>query len=187
LRVYGELKGENFSDQFIGREIADFKVNAKIKAEFPNQAVTNAALSTQGADVLSQRTRMERYWDVDQPTDEWNQRMLEMAEQHPAMVNYGILLALGKKAAAGDQAAAMAVQLMMQQQQNGGRPEEGGAPGATGAASNLLGTAGPTGAPAPQTGAPAPQAGGGVPPGQSTGENVSSQANAGVSPTRGVG
>jgi hypothetical protein len=145
LRVYGELKGENFSDQFIGREIADFKVNAKIKAEFPNQAVTNAALSTQGADVLSQRTRMERYWDVDQPTDEWNQRMLEMAEQHPAMVNYGILLALGKKAAAGDQAAAMAVQLMMQQQQNGGRPEEGGAPGATGAASNLLGTAGPTG------------------------------------------
>jgi hypothetical protein len=63
LRVYGELKGENFADQFIGRSIADFKVNAKIKAEFPNQAVTNAALSTQGADVLSQRTRMERYWD----------------------------------------------------------------------------------------------------------------------------
>ena len=180
LRVYGELKGENFADQFIGRQIADFKVNAKIKAEFPNQAVTNAALSTQGADVLSQRTRMERYWDVDQPTDEWNQRMLEMAEQHPSMVNYGILLALQSKAAQGDQAAAMAVELMMnpQGQQQGSEDEGGG--GAPGAGANLLGTAGPTGE-------PPPQAGGGVPPGQSTEENVQGQSNAAPNLRGGVG
>jgi hypothetical protein len=180
LRVYGELKGENFADQFIGRSIADFKVNAKIKAEFPNQAVTNAALSTQGADVLSERTRMERYWDVDQPTDEWNQRMLEMAEQHPTMVQYGILLALQSKAAGGDQAAAMAIELMMNPQGQPGPEGDQSGPGPTGAAANQLGTAGPTGA-------PPPQAGGGVPPGQSTQENVEGQANAGVSPTRGVG
>jgi len=180
LRVYGELKGENFADQFIGRSIADFKVNAKIKAEFPNQAVTNAALSTQGADVLSQRTRMERYWDVDQPTDEWNQRMLEMAEQHPTMVQYGILLALQAKAATGDQAAAMAIELMMNPQGQPGPEGDQSGPGPTGAAANQLGTAGPTGQ-------PAPQATGGAKPGESTQSNVEDQSNAGVSPTRGVG
>lgn len=147
LRVYGTFKGQDFADQFIGSEIADFRVTARIKAEFPNQQITNAALSTQAADVLSKRTRMERYWDVDQPADEWKRQMIEMAEQHPAMINYGILTELQKRAAQGDQAAMMVVELMMRQEQNGGRPGEGGGGPAKG---NQVGTASATGMRTPQ-------------------------------------
>jgi hypothetical protein len=156
LRVYGTFKGENFADQMVGADIADYKVTAKIKAEFPNQQVVNAALSTQSADVLSLRTRAERYWDVDQPGDEWQQRMMEMAEQHPMMINYGIMAELQKRAGQGDQAAAMVVQMMMNPQgaQNGGRPTEPGGPPAKG---NMLGTASATGELPPQaTGGPVP-------------------------------
>ncbi|MEK0326631.1 MAG: hypothetical protein QQN63_13115, partial [Nitrosopumilus sp.] len=102
LRVYGTFKGIEFADSIVGADIADYLVTARIKAEFPNQQVTNAALSTQSADVLSKRTRQERYWNIDQPGDEWNQQMIELAEQHPAMVNYGILIELQEKAALGD-------------------------------------------------------------------------------------
>ena len=170
LRVYGTLKGIEFADQIIGYEIADYLVIAKIKAEFPNQQVTNAALSTQSADVLSKRTRQERYWDIDQPTDEWDQTMLELAEQHPAMVNYGIMTVLQKKAAMGDVAAGMALQLMMAEQggqQQGGPPqEEAGA-----RTDNQLGTAS-------ATGERTPQEEGRSNPGQSTLERVESLANA---------
>ena len=127
LRVYGVFKGENFADQFVGEDITDYQIHAKIKAEFPNQQVTNAALSTQGSDVLSNRTRMERYWDIDQPGDEWQQRMMEMAEQHPMMIEFGIREQLNKLAAAGNVSAVQVLAQMdaqAQQQQNGGRPEE---------------------------------------------------------------
>ena len=168
LRVYGTFKGKDFADQFIGSDIADYRVSAKIKAEFPNQQVVNAALSTQGADVLSQRTRMERYWDIDQPSDEWQQRMVEMAEQHPAMVEYGIMVELQKRAAQGDEAAGMVIQKMMSQTQNGGRPAEGGGGPAKG---NQVGTASATGARTPQeSGFPAP--------GTSTVDMVENMANA---------
>ena len=170
IRVYGTFKGIPFADQIIGGDIADYMVTAKIKAEFPNQQVTNAALSTQSADVLSKRTRQERYWDIDQPTDEWKQQMMEMAEQHPAMINYGILGVLMEKAAMGDQAAAMAVQLMMAeqqgQQQGGGGEEEAGSKTA-----NQLGTAS-------ATGERTPQEEGRSNPGQSTLESVERLANA---------
>lgn len=146
IRVYGTLKGESFADNFFGRDISEYKVMAKIKAEFPNQQMSNAALSTQAADVLSKRTRMERYWDIDQAADEWQQQMAEMAEQHPAMINYGILFQLQKRAAVGDQAAQMAIQLLMSQQQNGGRPEEPGGP----SGGNLLGSPSATGEVSPQ-------------------------------------
>ncbi len=170
LRVYGTLKGIEFADQIIGYEIADYLVIAKIKAEFPNQSVTNAALSTQSADVLSKRTRQERYWDIDQPTDEWDQTMLELAEQHPAMVNYGIMTVLQKKAAMGDVPAGMALQLMMAEQ---GGQQQGGAPQEEAGArtDNQLGTAS-------ATGERTPQEEGRSNPGQSTLERVESLANA---------
>ena len=166
MRVYGTFKGIPFADQIVGGDIADYMVSAKIKAEFPNQQVTNAALSTQSADVLSKRTRQERYWDIDQPSDEWKQSMMEMAEQHPAMVNYGILGVLQQKAAEGDEAAAMAVQLMMQPTQQEGPPQEGGGDEEAGSqTANQLGTAS-------ATGERTPQEEGRSNPGQSTLESV---------------
>lgn len=147
LRVYGVFKGENFADQFVGSDIADYMIKAKIKAEFPNQQVTNAALSTQAADVMPIRMRLERYWDVDQPGDAWTQRMMEMAEQHPIMIEFGILEQLHKLAATGNVAAAQTIERMMnEQQQAGGRPEgTGGGP-----KPNLAGTRSTDGTPTPQ-------------------------------------
>ncbi len=114
------------------------------------------------------RTRMERYWDVDQPGDEWNQRMMEMAEQHPMMIEFGVLNEMQKLAARGNIAAQMAIQkYMASQQQNGGRPEGGG----EGPAPNLSGTRS-------TDGTPTPQEEGRDSPGQSTLDGVERLANA---------
>ena len=174
LRVYGSFKGDNFADQFVGQDITDYKIQAKIKAEFPNQSVTNAALSTQSADTLSMRTRMERYWDIDQPGDEWNQRMMEMAEQNPMMIQFGIMEQLNKLAAKGNVAAQQTLQIMMQQlqsQQGGGG--QGGPPGpeAGPPGPNLSGTRSTDGTPTSQ------ETGGEV-DGQSTADNLDNRANA---------
>lgn len=173
LRVYGVFKGENFADQFVGRDIADYKIRAKIKAEFPNQSVTNAALSTQSADTLSMRTRMERFWDIDQPGDEWTQRIMEMAEQHPMMIDFGIRTELLKLAKNGNVAAIQTLDAMnaqaeqaKAQAQEGGRPTEGGGGGGQ-----------PTGTRSTD-GTPTPQEEGRESPGQSTLDGVERLAQA---------
>ncbi len=173
IRVYGVLNGDNFSDQVIGAEIADYRVKAKIKAEFPNQQVVNAALSTQSADVLSFRTRAERFWDIDQPGDEWDQKMLERVERHPAMIEYGLILGFMKKAKLGDQAAIMVLE-KMQKGPIQESPEQGVNP------EQSQGGFGPTNE-------PPPQATGNPPPGQSEQEMAERRANASVNMRGGVG
>ena len=171
LRVYGVFKGENFSDMFVGSDIADYKVTGKIKAEFPNQQVTNAALSTQSADVMPIRMRLERYWDVDQPGDAWNQQMMEQAERHPMMIEFGIREQLNKLAAQGNIAAVQTLEAMnaqaQAQKQAGGRPEGSGAPPGP----NLSNTRSTDGTPTPQ------ETGGEI-VGQSTADSVDRLANA---------
>jgi len=175
MRVYGVLNGDDFSEQIIGAEIADYRVRAKIKAEFPNQQVVNAALSTQSADVLSVRTRAERFWDVDQPGDEWDQKMMERVERHPAMIEYGLILGFMKKAKLGDEAAQMVLKKMQSSKlQSEGAPDDAVNP------EQSQGGFGPTNE-------PPPQASGQPPPGQSQQEMAERRANASPNMRGGVG
>ena len=155
IRVYGQMRGKDFNDQIFSPDLANYKVKASIKPEFPNDQQRNHAMATQVKGTLSESTILERYLDIDQPDDERQRRMREMAMNHPAMISYGVMNTLMELAKEGDQAAAMALQQMIAGSTNqGGRPPEPNAP------EQPLGLASPTGQ-------PPPQASGGQPPGQS--------------------
>ena len=156
IRVYGQMRGKDFNDQIFSPDLANYKVKASIKPEFPNDQQRNHAMATHVKGVPSERTILERYLDIDQPDDERQRRMREMAMNHPAMIQYGVMNTLMELAQGGDQAAAMALQMMVSQgsaANQGGRPPEPNAP------EQLTGLASPTGQ-------PPPQATGGEPPGQ---------------------
>jgi len=157
IRVYGQMRGKDFNDQIFSPELANYKVKATIKPEFPNEQVRNHAMATQVRGVLSESTIMERYLDIDQPDDERAKRLREMAMNHPALQQYALMSTLMEMAQGGDQAAAMALQMLVSQGSSanqGGRPVEPNAP------EQPQGLASPTGQ-------PPPQASGGEPPGQS--------------------
>ena len=138
-------------------DLADYKVKALIKPEFPNEKVRNHAMATQVRGVLSENTIMERYLDIDQPDDEKKRRLRDAAMNHPVMVQYGIINTLMEMAQAGDQAAAMTLQHLLMGQGTGnpeGRPEE---PRNN---EQMMGVASPTGQPTPEEA-------GAAPPGQS--------------------
>jgi len=157
IRVYGQLRGKDFVDQVFSPDLADYKVKALIKPEFPNEKVRNHAMATQVRGVLSENTIMERYLDIDQPDDEKKRRLRDAAMNHPVMVQYGIINTLMEMAQAGDQAAAMTLQHLLMGQGTGnpeGRPEE---PRNN---EQMMGVASPTGQPTPEEA-------GAAPPGQS--------------------
>lgn len=176
IRIGGTMKGEGFAEQFWGREIADYRVTAHLKGDFPNQRVQNAAMATQAKGTLSEYTIMERFWDIEQPDDEWERKIMEIAQRSPVMIQYGVLSVLMKRAMAGDTAAQMAIEMMQQQPGRGRPPAEGGEP----APEQLTGTAGPTGQ-------QPPQAAGGVPPGQSDLEQAQRAATAAPTMQGGIG
>jgi len=157
IRVYGQLRGKDFVDQVFSPDLADYKVKALIKPEFPNEKVRNHAMATQVRGVLSENTIMERYLDIDQPDDEKKRRLRDAAMNHPVMIQYGVINTLMEMAQAGDQAAAMTLQHLLMGQGTGnpeGRPTEPNAP------EQVMGLSSPTGAPTSQEA-------GGQPPGQS--------------------
>ena len=155
IRVSGRMRGRDFAEQVFSSDFGDYTIKARFKPEFPNDQVRNHAMGTQTAGVLSESTRMERYFNVDQPDEERKKRMQEAALNHPAMQQYAVITALLELAQDGDSGAALALQQLM----------------AAGAGQG--GPAGP-GGPAPEaplglqsaTGQPTAQAAGELPPGQ---------------------
>jgi hypothetical protein len=173
IRVYGKARKQDFADYVVGGEIGDYMVKCLIKPKFPNDEVRNHALATQAV-TLSERTKNERYYGIEQPDDERRQRLLEAAENHPAMQYYGMMNALIEKAETGDKAALMTLMALQQQgggmggtslSGTGGRPKEPNNPAAP------MGIAGPTGQ-------EPPQAAGGAPPGQDFLDQFANQVGA---------
>lgn len=162
IRVYGQLRGKDFVDQVFSPDLADYKVKAAIKPEFPNERVRNHAMATQVKGILDESLVMERYLDVDQPNDVRERRLRDVALNHPVMIQYGVINTLMELAQNGDQAAAMTLQHLLMGGGTGnpeGRPPEPNAP------EQLMGGASPTGQPTAQEG-------GGEPPGQSAGDQM---------------
>lgn len=164
VRVYGRTRGKDFVEQLQGSFADQYLVRSQIKPEFPNEKVRKHAMATQARGVLSERTLMENYYDIEQPDDERDRRLQEMAENHPAMIQYAVILQLRKWAQEGDEAAGMALQALM-----AGNVQQGGQPPSRNP-EQLLGTQSPNGS-------PTRQAQGGEPPGQSPGDEAAFMQN----------
>lgn len=168
VRCFGLMRGKQFYDQIFTKDLAEYNVRAILNPKFPNDQTRKHAMSTQVRGVLSEKTIMENYLDVEQPEDERKRRMIEMAENNPIMQQYAILNYLMDQASnENDQAAALTLQVMLKQMQGQGMP----APKGMGAPPSQPQAPAPeqlTGLQGPQ-GQPPPQAMGGVPPGQEGG------------------
>lgn len=125
FEMYGQLRGSDFAEMVYGGDLNGYHIRCIIKPEFPNERVRNHALATQAKGTLSERRLMEEYYNVQQPDMERDQRLMEMAEVHPLVMEYALIEKFQAMAEAGNTAAALALQRIQQQSLNqGGRPTE---------------------------------------------------------------
>ena len=181
IRVYGRVKGQDFIQQLQTEELEHYLVQATVKPEFPNERTRNHAMASQVRDILSERTIMEDYLDVDQPDDERERRLDDQIHRDPAMVAFHVNHRLMQLAQSEDEIQAAAAGAALQQMQQGtgagpGRPAaEGPAPqNATGLQS--------------ADGSATPQAEGAEPAGQSVDDQLRaiSEAAPGLTPGGGA-
>lgn len=169
IRVYGNLRGQDFVEQLATNDLQNYMVKASVQPEFPNEKTRNHAMANQVRDILSERTIMERYLDIDQPDDERNKRQEDTVFRHPLYQQFEVMQRLMQMASDQTNPIVAAAAAMTIQQMQGGMipgPQAGG----TGA-----GQAGRPSTPSREqaiglqsaTGAPTEQAGGASPPGQS--------------------
>jgi hypothetical protein len=162
IRVYGQMKGQTFTEQMKAEDLAGFMIRAEIKPEYPNEKVRNHAMAAQVKDTLSETTIMERYLDVDQPDDERKRRLQDIAVNHPMMQQFAIMRYLVEIAQTSkDKIMRAAATMTLQTMMGGGQPQQQVGPGQPQAPTrpgNALGTQSAGGGPTPQA-AGAPPAG----------------------------
>ena len=90
VRTYGRMRGKDFAEQVLGVDIADFLVRARIRPKFPNDETRKHAMANQAAPWLDMRTIMERYFDIEQPDEIRERRLIDAALEHPLMKLYGM-------------------------------------------------------------------------------------------------
>lgn len=155
--VYGQYKGKHFHDYVTMNDIQGYAIVAEIRPKFPSEETRKVAMATQAKGILSQYTIMERYLDIEQPEDEEQRKMIEMATAHPVAIQYALISELKERADADppDEIAKITLEAIMANGLPGmaGRPKEANNP------EQLTGTQSPTGE-------AVSQAEGGLPPGQ---------------------
>jgi hypothetical protein len=144
IRVAGTMRGKDFIESIVTPDLADYRIKCRFKPEFPGEMSRKSAIATQAKGTLSQSTIMERYYDIQQPDDEMDKIIMDMARMHPAVIQYAVMKNLQELAEAGDETAAVVVQQMQQSGIQGG---QGSAPPRP---EQMTGTQGPTGQPTPQ-------------------------------------
>ena len=169
IRVYGSMKGQDFIHQMNTKELEHYIVKAVVKPEFPNEKVRNHAMASQVAGILSERTIMENYLEIDQPDDERERRLDDIISKDPAMIRFQVLQRLLDLVKSEDEMISTAASMAIQQLQAGmaGGPQGGGTGmGQPGAPEGPPGAPNALGLQSAGGGAP-PQAGGGPPAGGS--------------------
>ena len=169
IRVYGSMKGQDFIHQMNTKELEHYIVKAVVKPEFPNEKVRNHAMASQVAGILSERTIMENYLEIDQPDDERERRLDDIISKDPAMIRFQVLQRLLDLVKSEDEMISTAASMALQQLQAGmaGGPQGGGTGmGQPGAPEGPPGAPNALGLQSAGGGAP-PQAGGGPPAGGS--------------------
>ena len=166
VRIYGNMRGQDFIEQLGTDELHHFLVKASIRPEFPNEKTRNHAMANQVRDILSETTIMERYLDIDQPDEERERRIEGMALAHPAMIEFEVMHRLAELAQSDDDMIALAAGMAIQQMQGGA--QQPGQPGAESQSrEQAIGLQS-------ATGEATEQAGGLVPPGQGFADQLQS-------------
>lgn len=111
------MREERFSHFIPAASLEGMRVFCELKPEFPNDRVRNHAMAVQVAQFLSRQTILEKYLGIQQPSDEMRRKVIEMAETHPALIQYAVMAELLEMANEGDEAAAMALQSIQAQSQ----------------------------------------------------------------------
>lgn len=145
MRISGRLRGKDFAEQIVGESMNQYTVRAIIRPRFPNDETREVAMSTQVKGTLPLRYIYERFLHVEQADDAYEQFILEQAQRHPAMMEYGVRTFLMEMTQSDDevQAAAAAMTLeAMQMNAIGGQP---GRPTEPTRPEQLLSTPSPTG------------------------------------------
>lgn len=160
IRVYGQLKGQNFAQQLAMNDLEHYMVRAMVQPVFPNEEVRKHAMGTQTAGTLSLHTRMERYYDIEQPDDERKRILDDQTEQHPGYVQAKVLYNLLQWVQSDDPLRQAAAQMVVSQMMSGGGPSgpQGGGTGmglegrpkALPSPNQMEGVMSPTGQPTPQ-------------------------------------
>jgi hypothetical protein len=160
MRVYGEMRGQDFAAQVAGRQLSGYMIKASVEPEFPNERVRNHAMAIQVRDILSETTVMERYLDIEQPDDERKRRLQDIAVNHPMMQQFAIMRYIVDLAQNSNDQVLKAAALMTLQQMQAASAQPEGAPAEGNGRprpGNMLGTPSATGEETPQAeGRPAP-------------------------------
>jgi len=122
FELYGKTSGSDYAFFLPLNSLRGYRVYCELRPEFPNDRVRNHAMANQARGILSEHTLMEKYYNIQQPSDERERKMMEMAETHPLVVQYGLLQALQQLADSGDEVA-MKVLEQMREQEAFGSPE----------------------------------------------------------------
>lgn len=162
--VYGQHKGKDFNEYVEVDRLSGYAVEAEVRASFPAEETRKVAMASQSKGILSDYSIMERYFDIEQPEDEQERKLIEITSANPAVINYSIMAELSERAEDGDQIAATVLQMMQSQLQG----EQGRPPNPTNPEQ-------PTGTQS-STGQPVPQAAGGQPAGQSSADQMRREA-----------
>lgn len=164
VRVYGRVHGKDFDTLVPGADITSYVVECRIKPDFPQERTRNHAMASQVKGILSDETVMSEYLGIEQPDDERQRKLIEMAQNHQTAQQYAILLTMKKMAEGGDEVAALAYEMVKNEvaAAKAVKQEQTGAIQPTGLASS--------------TGELTPQEGGGMPPGQSQQEQMNRMA-----------
>jgi len=132
IRVYGELKGQDFAQQLATDGLDGFMVKAKISPVYPNDDTRKHAMGTQTAGTLSLYTRLGKYYDIEQPDEERDRLFDDMVLAHPMMVQNIVMQKMLAMAKSDDPDIAAAAQMVLSQQMSQGGPAgpQGGGSGA---------------------------------------------------------
>ncbi len=166
--IYGQHKGKNYSEYIHVEDLKGYSIRAEIRPSYPAEESRKVAMGSQAKGILSDYTIMERFFDIEQPEDEQERKMIEAASAHPLVVEYAIVSELKERADGGDEIAAMVLQSMQEQQGIPGQPGRPKDPVSPAGYSNV----------ASATGELTPQERGGVPAGQSEQEKIQREASA---------
>lgn len=124
FELYGKSRGDRFFQYLPLSSLRGRRVFCEIRPEFPNDRVRNHALANQVRGIVSEETILERYIGIQQASDERERKMQEMAEQHPLMMEYGLLQALHQLAESGDVVAQVVLERMKAEGASVGNQEE---------------------------------------------------------------
>jgi hypothetical protein len=124
--AYGKYKGKDFNESILVQNFGQYAVTAEIRPSFPAEDTRKVAMATQSKGLLSDYSIMERYYDIEQPEDEQERKLIEIVSANPMVIQYTIMAELTERAEDGDVIAAKVLEQMEQQAtgDKGGRPED---------------------------------------------------------------